>query len=368
MAVAADRFLASLSSDQAAKARYEFSSDERVDWHFIPRPRKGLPIKELKPEQRALAFGLIESGLAGSGFLKATSIMSLEAILRELEQGRNGPTRDPELYFLTIFGTPERPGQVGLAGRGPSPLAQLHAGGRPDRRGDARVLRLQPGGGPPGTAAGPAHARRSRGPGLAAAPGARREPEEGGHLRRRGARRHPRRPHPAAADRRGRRHRLRRDEPRPAGDAPRPDRVVRRGHARRGLPRLARRGGPAPASTTSASPGPAPPTAARAMPTASRAPRSSSSSTTPRTAPTTSTRSGGTCWATSASPWPRSERTVRRVGETHRRKAPTPGGFHPPYKDPPTTMKDWTRREFLAASALAAAAQDAPKKPDTAGA
>ena len=113
MAVAADRFLASLSSDQSAKARFEFSSEERVDWHFIPRPRKGLPVKELKSEQRALAFGLIESGLAGSGFLKATSIMSLEAVLRELEQGRNGPVRDPELYFLTIFGTPSDSGKWG---------------------------------------------------------------------------------------------------------------------------------------------------------------------------------------------------------------------------------------------------------------
>ena len=25
---------------------------ERLDWHFIPRARKGLPIKELSPEQR----------------------------------------------------------------------------------------------------------------------------------------------------------------------------------------------------------------------------------------------------------------------------------------------------------------------------
>src|SRR5438046_6066100 len=70
MAVAADRFLASLSKDQAAKATYPFDSSARLDWHFIPRPRKGLPIKELRPEQRALAFGLIESGLTGSGFLK----------------------------------------------------------------------------------------------------------------------------------------------------------------------------------------------------------------------------------------------------------------------------------------------------------
>ncbi len=112
MAVAADRLLVSLGSEQAAKARYAYDAPERLDWHFIPRPRKGLPIKELKPEQRALAFGLIESGLAGSGFLKATTIMSLEAVLREMEKG-SGPTRDPELYFLTIFGTPSDRGKWG---------------------------------------------------------------------------------------------------------------------------------------------------------------------------------------------------------------------------------------------------------------
>jgi Protein of unknown function (DUF3500) len=112
MAAAAERFLASLSSDQSSKARYDFTAPERLDWHFIPRARKGLPIKELQPEQRALAFGLINSGLAGSGFLKATTIMSLEAVLRELEQGR-GPTRDPELYYLTIFGTPSDRGKWG---------------------------------------------------------------------------------------------------------------------------------------------------------------------------------------------------------------------------------------------------------------
>ena len=59
MAVAADRFLDSLSKDQAGKAVFDFDSPERINWHFIPRERKGIPIKELTPEQRALAFGLI---------------------------------------------------------------------------------------------------------------------------------------------------------------------------------------------------------------------------------------------------------------------------------------------------------------------
>src|SRR5262249_58024984 len=54
----------------------------------------------------------IASGLTGTGFLKATTIMSLEQILKELEQGR-GPTRDPELYYLTIFGSPTDQGKWG---------------------------------------------------------------------------------------------------------------------------------------------------------------------------------------------------------------------------------------------------------------
>jgi hypothetical protein len=112
MAVAADRLLASLSANQAATTVFPFDSPERLNWHFIPRSRKGIPIKELSSEQRALAFGLIQSGLAGSGFLKATTIMSLEQILKELEQSR-GPVRDPELYYLSIFGSPLDRGKWG---------------------------------------------------------------------------------------------------------------------------------------------------------------------------------------------------------------------------------------------------------------
>ena len=53
MAVAADRFLESLTKAQAEKAVFAFDSPERLNWHFIPRDRLGLPIKELTAEQRA---------------------------------------------------------------------------------------------------------------------------------------------------------------------------------------------------------------------------------------------------------------------------------------------------------------------------
>src|SRR4051812_38161019 len=55
MADAANHFQASLTPERKAKATYEFKDDERFDWHFIPKPRKGLPFKEMTPPQRLLA-------------------------------------------------------------------------------------------------------------------------------------------------------------------------------------------------------------------------------------------------------------------------------------------------------------------------
>jgi hypothetical protein len=112
MATAAERLLKALDKDQTAQATFPFDSPERLNWHFIPRERKGLPIKSMTGDQRALTFGLIHTGVSGKGFLKATTIMSLEAILKELEQGR-GPVRDPERYFISIFGTPSNRGKWG---------------------------------------------------------------------------------------------------------------------------------------------------------------------------------------------------------------------------------------------------------------
>lgn len=112
MATAAQRFVAALDSGQKDKAAFSFDSPERLNWHFIPRTRNGLPLKEMTSAQRALAFGLLQAGLGAEGRLKATTIMSLEAILKEQEQGR-GPVRDPELYFFAIFGTPSDRGKWG---------------------------------------------------------------------------------------------------------------------------------------------------------------------------------------------------------------------------------------------------------------
>jgi len=105
MADAARRFVTALDEGQAGRATFPFDSPERLNWHWIPRPRKGLPIKELKADQRALAFGLLDTGLSTKGAIRATTIMSLEEMLRIEEHG-TGPVRDSELYFVSVFGNP----------------------------------------------------------------------------------------------------------------------------------------------------------------------------------------------------------------------------------------------------------------------
>jgi hypothetical protein len=102
---AAKALLSALTPEQATKAKFDLDNQERFNWHFIPRERKGLTMKDMNSAQQRLAFALIGSAMSQRGFMKATTIMSLEQILLDMEQGK-GPKRDPENYFISIFGQP----------------------------------------------------------------------------------------------------------------------------------------------------------------------------------------------------------------------------------------------------------------------
>ncbi|MEO6183467.1 MAG: DUF3500 domain-containing protein, partial [Verrucomicrobiota bacterium] len=104
MAKAATDFLKGLQPEQQTKASFDLKSEERENWHFIPKPRNGLPLKEMTQKQRSLAFALLKSGLSDRGYGKATNIMSLELVLFDMEN--KSPKRDPELYYVSIFGKP----------------------------------------------------------------------------------------------------------------------------------------------------------------------------------------------------------------------------------------------------------------------
>ena len=104
MVTAANNFLDSLNAEQRGKAAFDWKDEERFDWHFIPKPRKGLPFKEMSPAQRSLAQALLSSGLSQRGFAKAATIISLEQVLFDLDD--NAPLRNAELYYVSIFGKP----------------------------------------------------------------------------------------------------------------------------------------------------------------------------------------------------------------------------------------------------------------------
>ncbi len=108
----AHNFLVSLTPEQRAKATFQFADDERLNWHYIPRERKGLPFREMTPFQKHLAHALLSAGLSNRGYIKATTIMSLEDVLRQLEND-NGERRNPEKYYFTLFGEPSEKGTWG---------------------------------------------------------------------------------------------------------------------------------------------------------------------------------------------------------------------------------------------------------------
>jgi hypothetical protein len=116
MATAANAFRKSLTPEQLKQCSFGYNDEERLNWHFIPRERKGLPLKDLEGDALKLARAFIHSGLTEAGYDQTLNIMSLEEILYLLEGGERDyrrDRRDPGKYYLSIFG---EPGDKGLWG------------------------------------------------------------------------------------------------------------------------------------------------------------------------------------------------------------------------------------------------------------
>jgi hypothetical protein len=58
-------------------------------------------------------MALLATSLSAKGLEKATTIMSLEQVLFEMEGPNGKMKRDPELYYFSIFGTPDAKGTWG---------------------------------------------------------------------------------------------------------------------------------------------------------------------------------------------------------------------------------------------------------------
>ena len=96
-------FLSSLSSPMLTRAQFRFSSEERFNWHYFPRMRRGLPIGALNERQTSLLHSFLRANLGAPGYAKATGVIELEPILGRLE---GGWTRDPDRYYFSLFGDP----------------------------------------------------------------------------------------------------------------------------------------------------------------------------------------------------------------------------------------------------------------------
>jgi len=116
MVEAARLFLDSLTPNQMQKIQFDYNDPERLNWHFIPRVRKGLPIREMEGDALRRAHGLLQSGLSEAGYAQTLDVMGLEEVLYLLEPGdreKRRENRDPRKYYFSIFGTPAATGTWG---------------------------------------------------------------------------------------------------------------------------------------------------------------------------------------------------------------------------------------------------------------
>jgi hypothetical protein len=105
MRVAATRLLDALPGELRAKATHPFEDAGRTDWHYTPRARQGISFKDLDAKGRDAVHALLREALSAEGYRRATNIIELELVLREVEAF--GLLRDPEKYHLTLYGRPD---------------------------------------------------------------------------------------------------------------------------------------------------------------------------------------------------------------------------------------------------------------------
>jgi hypothetical protein len=104
----ARKFLSSLDGPVKSKLMFGYNDNERYNWNFVPTSRRGAPVGDLNEAQRKSLEELLIVFLSEQGYRKATGVMTLEGILREVEgRGVNDNFRDPKKYYVSFFGEPE---------------------------------------------------------------------------------------------------------------------------------------------------------------------------------------------------------------------------------------------------------------------
>lgn len=113
MVTAAGAYLSSLDSAQLKQSQLAFTAEARSDWHYVPKARKGLSWAAMTPEQKHLSKQLFVIAFSDSGHAKAKGVIAGERIL--WERSDLSEMRNPENYYVTIFGNPQLDGSWGAS-------------------------------------------------------------------------------------------------------------------------------------------------------------------------------------------------------------------------------------------------------------
>ncbi|WP_341834073.1 DUF3500 domain-containing protein [Chitinophaga pollutisoli] len=104
---AAQSLFFDLGREKLGKMTAPFEGDQRFDWHFVPKERYGLRLKDMTLSQQERAFALMNLCLSNEGARKAKGVVELEAILREVEKRAITDTyRDTGNFYFAVFGSP----------------------------------------------------------------------------------------------------------------------------------------------------------------------------------------------------------------------------------------------------------------------
>ena len=104
---ATQAFTATLTDEQRPKAIYEYDSDRKPKWNNLPPNMAnpaGIPLADLSPVQRDLAFVVVKSVLSPYGYQKALDVIDADAYFGT-NMGAGFPT-GRNAYRLAIFGKP----------------------------------------------------------------------------------------------------------------------------------------------------------------------------------------------------------------------------------------------------------------------
>lgn len=115
MRQAALTWLESLEADQRPAARIDppgtaAAEADRLRWFYTPTDHGGLPLRQQRTVQQQHAMRLVATGLSEPAYNAVATVMGMENILDRVEGwsrdwGRERG-RDPELYWLRVFGDP----------------------------------------------------------------------------------------------------------------------------------------------------------------------------------------------------------------------------------------------------------------------